>query len=63
MHKTAGKLKPKDRFLMAGGHYIVVDVYETKDEDMIKVVFNQVNAVRNMRYTLILERSLLFTTT
>lgn len=62
MHKMANEIKPKDQFLMAGGHYMILDVYDTDDEMIVKFVFNHVNAPRNKRFTMTIDRSALFIT-
>lgn len=36
MHKHAWELKKGDRFLMAGGLYIIQDVYELDTEEFVK---------------------------
>lgn len=62
-HKFAGELKRKDKFLMAGGHYEILDIYETDNDDVIKFVFNHVNAPVRRRFVMILDRSALFVIT
>lgn len=63
-HKSAGELKPNDQFLMAGGHYLILDIYDTDDTDMIKFTFVSVGSrfTTGRRLTMILERSILFVT-
>jgi hypothetical protein len=58
MHKTAGALQVKDQFLMAGGHYEVVGLYPTVDDDMMKVAFCPVGS--HIRNTMTLFRETMF---
>lgn len=61
-HKTAGELVKGDRFLMAGGHYIIREIYNTVDDEIVKFTFSclsgEINPHRTL--TMALQRDLFF---
>lgn len=64
-HKTAGEIVKGDRFLMAGGHYIVREVYETVDDEIVKISFSTIEERFNPHRTFVmaLQRDMFFITT
>lgn len=59
MHKLAGDIVRGDQFLMAGGHFVILGVYEIDDEDMIKVKFISTNYTHGRRCYLTLPKAML----
>lgn len=55
-------LKRGNAFTLGGLHYIVLDVYETVNEEMRKIAFisNQSNPFPNVRCTMTLPKDQLF---
>lgn len=60
MHKSANELKERDCFLMAGDGYEVMAIFETADEERIKIAFSPITGTR--RHFLIIDKDVMFTT-
>jgi hypothetical protein len=61
MHKSAGELKPRDCFSMAGAHFVITATYEVDDTDLIKIAFVPILKTSPMQYA-ILHRKQFFMT-